>query len=393
MYTALASLFVTASCSNDDMTHEKEQKSITIENLVSPKTYVQSGTFMGAGTPPIIMPGQSVSIRFNAAKPQRLMLATMYGKSADWFFAPDQGGIRLYNDRGEAITGDVSDQLKLWDNGTKADKEHAEDKAIMQVEGLMAKDFVRLMLQYDEAKSEFTLTIHNVSKGDMETPLSPGVWAVSNYDGKMLLEPMPFFTPGQKSNPEITAIAQGGDISMLQKKVEEATGIITGLSPVLAVVYEGMDNPIFKVGMKEKGNGLKELAQSGNTEKLMMYLKKMEGVKHVFVVGNAPIAPGQKAMATYQAAKGCKIALVTMFGFSNDWFYANNTELSAVDNADLTSHITLYDAGTAMSQYPGAGAHQPLFMGMPMMEDKVIMEVGNMYPVPMTKDVLRITIH
>lgn len=381
-----------SSCSKEDMMHKNETKTITIENMVMPKMYVQSGTFMGTGTPPIIMPGQSVSIKFNAARGQKLMFVTMYGKSADWFFAPDNGGIQLFDNAGKAMMGDVSSQVKIWDNGTKMDKDNAEDKVVMPVEGLMAKDFVNLMLSFDNMKSEFTLTIKNISQGEMETPLSPGVWAVSNYDGMALLDPMPFFMPGKKSTPEVTAIAQGGDISMLHSKVAANTGVITGLSPMLAVVYEGMDNPIFKVGMEDKGMGLKEIAETGNAEKLMMYLKGMKGVKKVFMVGNSPIAPGQKAMATYEAAEGCKIAFVTMFGFSNDWFYANNSELSAVANGDLTSHIKLYDAGTAVNQYPGAGNNQALFKGTPIMEKMKIMEVGDMYNVPMTKDVIKVSI-
>lgn len=388
-FVLASSLF---SCGQEDMMHKNQTKTIMVENKVMPKMYVQSGTFMGTGTPPIIMPEQSVSIKFNAARGQKLMFITMYGKSADWFFAPDNGGIQLFDNTGKAMIGDVSSQVKIWDNGTKIDKDNDEDKVIMPVERLLAKDFINLILTFDNAKSEFTLTIKNVSQGNMETPLSPGVWAVSNYDGMALLDPIPFFIPGKKSTPEVTAIAQGGDISMLHSKVAANTGIITGLSPMLAVVYEGMDNPIFKVGMEDKNVGLKEIAETGNTEKLMKYLKDMKGVKHVFIVGNGPLSPGQKAMANYEAAEGCKIAFVTMFGFSNDWFYGNDGEISAVANGDLTSHIKLYDAGTAVSQYPGAGNNQALFKGTPMIEKMKIMEVGNMYNIPVTKDIIKVSI-
>ncbi len=37
---------------------------ITIENVLDSKPLVQSGTFRGSGTPPLIFPGQSVSIWF-----------------------------------------------------------------------------------------------------------------------------------------------------------------------------------------------------------------------------------------------------------------------------------------------------------------------------------------
>lgn len=391
-------MFGVTACNKKNMMHDEpmakknEMKTLVVENVVMPKLYVQSGTFMGEGNPPIIRPGESVSIKFNAAKGQKLMFVTMFGTSADWFFAPENGGIKLFDDSGAAMTGDVSNQVKIWDNGTKMDKEHAEDNTITALDNMMASDYVNLSLDFDDAKSEFTLTIRNVSNGEMATPLSPGVWAVSNFDGKQLLSAMPFFTGGQKSTPEVTAIAEGGDISMLKKHVEENTGLITGLSPVLAVVYDGIDNPIFHVNMKDKGMGLKEVAETGNSEKLMTSLKSVKGVKDVFVVGDGPIAPGQKVMKEYEAAEGCKIAFVTMYGFSNDWFYANSKELSAVANGEVTESIKLYDAGTAVSQFPGAGNHQAVFMGKSVAESLDIMEVGDMYPVPMVKDVIKVSI-
>ena len=54
---------------------------------------------------------------------------------------------------------------------------------------------LKLNLDYNEASSEFTLTITNTSGGTAnETPFSPGVWAVSNIllDGK-LINNAPFF--------------------------------------------------------------------------------------------------------------------------------------------------------------------------------------------------------
>src|SRR5881396_2915198 len=95
---------------------------ITIENVLNSKPLVESGTFKGTGTPPVILPGQSVSFSFSAAKNQRLTFATMYGWSNDLFFAPANPGIKLYNDDGTPITGDISAQIKLWDNGTRVNQ-------------------------------------------------------------------------------------------------------------------------------------------------------------------------------------------------------------------------------------------------------------------------------
>ena len=73
-----------------------------------------------------------------------------------------------------------------------------------------------------------------------------GVWAVSNILGGKLLNEMPFYKAGEKSNPEITAIAESGNNASLTPK-QNNTGIITGLSPVLVVVYKGDTNPIYRL--------------------------------------------------------------------------------------------------------------------------------------------------
>ncbi|WP_435525410.1 hypothetical protein [Chryseobacterium indoltheticum] len=77
--------FGLSSCNDDDMMMESSiEKTITFENIVTPKDFVESGSFQGTNTP-VIMPGESVSIKFSAGKTQSLMFATMYGASKDWF--------------------------------------------------------------------------------------------------------------------------------------------------------------------------------------------------------------------------------------------------------------------------------------------------------------------
>ena len=116
---AVAGLTLTSCKKDDGMKHVEEQRTFSVENVMTPKKFVQSGSFKGEGTPPVVMPGQSVNFRFNAGKGQSVMFVTMYGKSKDWFFAPANPGIMLFDSKGKAMTGDVSSQIKLWDNGTK----------------------------------------------------------------------------------------------------------------------------------------------------------------------------------------------------------------------------------------------------------------------------------
>lgn len=391
----LASM-VFASCSKDDDMKPStgSMRTLTVENIVAPKLFVESGAFKNTGKSPVIQPGESVSFKFKAGKGQALMFTMMYGKSKDWFFASRQPGIKLFDAQGKAMTGDVSAQVKLWDNGTKVGMTDAkESNPIMEVKGVDVAKLMKVMLAYDEPTSEFTLTLKNTSAGtDNETPFSPGVWAVSTFDGSKLLAEKPFFTPGEKSNPEMTDIAQMGNINKLKMKVEANTGIITGISPVLVVVYQGEKNPIYELGKKDSGVGLKDLAQMGNASKLQESLKKMKGVKSVVVAGTAPVGPGQKVMAQYKVEAGDKLAYATMFGFSNDWFYANEQAIPAGSNGDITGKTTLLDSGTGVDQYPGAGNRQALFGGIPQAESKPISKVGNTFPVPSVDKVLKITI-
>ncbi|MDE5439683.1 spondin domain-containing protein [Elizabethkingia meningoseptica] len=392
---ATSGTLISCNDSNNDIMPQPQPGTFTVENVIKTKDFVQSGSFKGIGSAavplPVVLPGQSVSFKFNAGKGQHLMFATMYGASKDWFFAPENPGIKLYNDNGTAITGDVSSQIRLWDNGSKNDTTgNPESNPIAMVPNVDASKLMQLNLAYDEAKSEFTLTITNTSGGSMnETPFSPGVWAVSNILGGKLLNEMPFYKSGEKSNPEITAIAESGDNTSLAAKTTSNTGIITGLSPVLVVVYKGDTNPIYQLGAKDMGMGLKDIAQKGNPAKLKDALTK-PGVS-VYVLGNAPIAPGAKVSANITTTPGDKIAYVTMFGYSNDWFYANENEISANMKGDLTAKTALFDDGTGVDQYPGAGNKQALFGGTPAPEDQNIMKVGNSFPVPQVSSVIKVT--
>jgi len=394
---ALATSMIIISCDKEDdiMGNEEITAVISVENIVPVKDYVQSGVFKREGDDPRTLPGQSASFKFNAGKGQHLALATMYGVSKDWFFAPENPGLKLYDESGKPFTGDVSSQIKLWDNGSKDNTSGAaESKNITEVPGVDASTLMKLTLAYDAERSEFTLTINNTSGGTKnETGFSPGVWAISNVAGGKLLATNPFFEKGKPTNPEITPIAEHGQTQLLAAKNEMNTGVITGVSPLVVVTYSNIDNPIFKVGTKDIDNGLKEVAQTGNPAKLTEYLKEVKGVRNVYVFGDGPIGPGASAMGSIRGAVGDKLAFVSMSGYSNDWFYANSEELTVGFKGDLVPKIGLYDNGTAKDQFLGAGNSQAVFGGAPQIpESKVIEKVGNELPYPATADLLRISI-
>ncbi|MBT1705637.1 spondin domain-containing protein [Fulvivirgaceae bacterium PWU20] len=420
LFTALAMV----SC-NDDDDVKTQSATITIENVLDSKPLVESGTFKGSNTPPVILPGQSVSFSFSAAKNQYLTFATMYGWSNDLFFAPENPGIKLYNDDGTPITGDVSSQVKLWDNGTRvnqipsADVMHpgaaeAPAKNIKEVSGtddygntyLPASQLMKLSLVYN-GNSTFTLTIMNNSGGtNNETPFSPGVWAISYVAGGNLLLPEPIYSKDKPSANGLTDIAEAGDNAALNAYLTGITGTFTPLSPVLVVVYRGSENPFFRTGEKDRGMGLKELAQQGNADVLAAALKTAAGVKAVYVLkdmSNTVLLPridgaaGGKVSQQLTVAHGDRVALATMYGFSNDWFFATSgQDLDATQKGDVSAMIGLYDNGTAVNQYPGAGITQFNLAGTPLDESKVIEAVpsaNEFTTLPSASNIIKVTLH
>ena len=421
--TALSAVIFMVSCKKDSQT-VLQPNTITIENVLDSKPLVESGTFMGTGTPPVILPGQSVSFSFSAAKNQRLTFATMYGWGNDLFFAPANPGIKLYNDDATPITGDVSTQIKLWDNGTRINQPpgmkvthpgtaEATQKSIKEVSGtddygntyLAASQLMKVSLAYN-ANSTFTLTIMNNSGGTAnETPFSPGVWAVSYAVGTNLLLSEPLYKISQPTANGMTNIAEMGDNSVMSTYLTGLTGIFTPLSPVLVVVYNGSENPFYKTGENDRGEGLKEIAQKGNADILAAALMTKPGVRYVYVLKeptNTVLLPkisgaaGGKVSQQLSVAEGDKIAIATMYGFSNDWFFATTgSGLSATQKGDVSSSIGLFDNGTAINQFPGAGITQFNLAGTPLNESKAVQAVPNpngFTTLPAINNIIKVTL-
>ena len=407
-----------AACKKDDTATPPatsgQKSTITVENVLNSQPLVESGTFQSAGSSPLIFPGQSVSIQFSAAKGEALTFASMYGWSNDLFFAPANPGIQVYDANGTPIEGDVSSQVKLWDNGTRINQapgaavNHpgtADTKNITEVNGtdaqgnayLPASKLVNATLKYN-GNSVFTLTLTNTSGGTAnQTPLSPGVWAVSYIVGGTLQNAAPLFTSGQSTANGLTGIAEMGDNTQLSAYTKSITGIFTPLSPILVVVYNGIDNPIYKIGENDRGQGLKDLAQQGNADNLAAYLKGKPGIKAVYVLP-APTTKvllpvigknaGGLVSQDIDVAKGDRLAIATMYGFSNDWFFASvDNGVDPTQKGDISTSIKLYDDGTAVNQFPGAGITQFNLAGTPLKLSQPISAVPNPNPFTTLPDI------
>lgn len=398
-----------AACEKDDTDTSEipnEKATVTVQNVLQSKPLVESGTFQGTVTP-VIFPGQSTTIQFSAAKGEALTFATMYGASNDLFFAPDNPGILVYDSKGTPIEGDISAQIKLWDNGTRINQKPGatathpgspDSKNISEVTGsdaqgntyLAASKLVKASLKYD-GSSRFTLTIQNISGGTAnETPLSPGVWAISYIVGGNLLNPSQLFSNGKPTANGLTSIAELGENAPLSTYISSITGIFTPLSPILVVVYNGIDNPLYKIGEKDRNEGLKDLAQKGDASVLAAFLKSKPGVKSVYVLA-APTTtvllptigsqPGTSVSQEISVGKGDRLAIATMYGFSNDWFFATGADgIDAVKKGDASANMGLYNNGTAIDQFPGAGITQFNLAGTPLSESTPISAVPNPNP-------------
>jgi hypothetical protein len=107
-----------SACMHTDDEDPAQAFAVTVKSKASPFSSSASGTYGSSAA----KPGSSFTFEFYAAKGSRLSFASMFGQSNDWFFAPDTAGIRLFDAAGEPVSGDVSDQVYVWDAGTEMDQ-------------------------------------------------------------------------------------------------------------------------------------------------------------------------------------------------------------------------------------------------------------------------------
>lgn len=141
-------------------------------------------------------------------------------------------------------------------------------------------------------------------------------------------------------------------------------------SPGLWVVHTSR-HPVFKAGELDRGAGLEAQAEDGDPSKLAASVKKAKGVAASGVfdtpVGDdkpGPALPGKAYHFTFQASPGDRLTVTSMFGQSNDLFYATGDdgialfEKGAPIQGDITSRLQLWDAGTEVNEEPGFGPNQ-----------------------------------
>ena len=181
-------------------------------------------------------------------------------------------------------------------------------------------------------------------------------------------------------------------------------------SPGLWVVHTGK-HIVFTSGKIERGAGLEAQAEDGNPASLAASLSKAKGVVASGIfdtpVGDdkpGPALPGKAYEFTFQASAGERLTVTTMFGQSNDLFYAPEDDgIALFENGrpisgDITRRFYLWDAGTEVNEEPGFGRNQAPRQAAPNTGPsehepvRRIEDVKDGFEYPSVERVLRVTI-
>lgn len=178
-------------------------------------------------------------------------------------------------------------------------------------------------------------------------------------------------------------------------------------APTFWALHTGAANPIFTGGQSEPGNGLEQLAETGNPEGLVKYVSAISGVaavganaRPIGATGDGPLTPGQAYEFELSASPGQSLSLAWMFGQSNDLFYSNERPIALFAggkpvSGDMTAQISLWDAGTEVNEEPGLGPNQAPRQKSPdagTAEKQSIAHVRDRYNYPSIGQVLRVSI-
>ena len=387
-----------------------------------------------------IGPGEAYVIRFTAGQGHALSFAAMLRESNDWFFAPGPEGIPLYTN-GRPLSGDITRLVQLWDAGTELDQEPAlgdatgphqpmreygekdPDPLVREVPVTVrlgdGRTFVRpevaAMISVTltpGADQQFTLRIENISTattlvtsaGEFPVHVSPFAWTVHRAPG-------PLFTPGVPARENgLEALAETGAPDPLGTALRNTRGAATAVSPGVFVLHT-LPAPLFEPGTADRELGLERLAEDGDHTALRNALAASPPIgasaTGAFDTPSGaeaagPAVPGQAYELVVRGVPGDAISFATMFGMSNDWFFATRPEGIALfhgedpRSCDVTSDVLLYDLGTETDEEldvgPSTAPQQPApDTGRP---DRIaeVREVSlERYPVPVVLH-LRVTL-
>jgi hypothetical protein len=242
-------------------------------------------------------------------------------------------------------------------------------------------------LSYD-GNSMFTLTIEVLAGST--TAISPVAWVV-HYDDQT-----PIFEEGVPEYEKgLEDLAETGSAEPLAHFLTSNSGYVSPVAPVLWVLHDKKDLPIFTEAMPDYGDGLETLAETGNPEPLYHSLMTT-GYETGFqatregALGDGPLFPGQMYKFIVEGRVGQSLSIASMLGASNDIFFSTGDKGIKLSNGaaekDLTHFIELYDAGTEVNEYPGAQTQANI------VEDGAVRLLDDGLPWPEASQVIKVTI-
>ncbi len=116
--------------------------------------------------------------------------------------------------------------------------------------------------------------------------------------------------------------------------------------------------------------------------------------------GDGPLTPGQAYEFEVSALPDQSLSLAWMFGQSNDLFYSNERPIALFVggkpvSGEMTTQLSLWDAGTEINEEPGLGPNQAPRQKSPdagTTEKQSIAYVRDRYSYPSIGQVLRLTV-
>ncbi|MGW8268696.1 MAG: spondin domain-containing protein [Longimicrobiales bacterium] len=427
------------ACEDDKGTNPKAEETtfeVRLENVSEVFDFTSTGVYAvpsGADEPGPLFPGHSYEFTFDAGPGSRVSFASMFGQSNDLFYAPGEDGIQVHDAGGMPLSGDITDQVFLWDAGTEVNQEPGlgPDQAPRQAGSDMgaadSDDTVRMaqdefgnLPSVAEAirvtlthigGTEFRIRIENVAApdalqlsngGTAPVVVSPGVWTVGAGTAQ-------FFTVGEVDRGSgLERIAEDGDVTALSAATRDRTGLTSPIAPGVYAIHTG-SSVLFAASQPDRGEGLEMLAEDADPGALRTAVAGKSGVTDTGIFntpagasGPGPAFPGDAFVFSFSAMPGDRLSLASMLGQSNDLFFAPaEAGIALFDgldnplNGDLTGMILLWDAGTEKNEFPGVGPNQAPRQPGPNTgpaENGTVRQVNDGYAYPRVDQVIRVTI-
>ena len=209
----------------------------------------------------------------------------------------------------------------------------------------------------------------------------------------------------------LESIAEDGDPTALGESLGDDTGLTTPLSPGVWAVHDNTVNPLFNSGAADLGEGLENIAEDGDPGALAAVLAGKSGVSNSAVFNTpigagapGPAVPGGAYEFSFTAQEGDYLSFASMLVQSNDLFYTfSETGLALFSGGvpvagDVSGQALLYDVGTEVNEFPGAGLNQVIRQAGPNTgEDENgtvtnILNVSDGFTYPSVTDIIQITI-